>query len=129
MLKIPTGGRQIKRGLGAELVPGVSRLQVRRPQPLGHATSIVVKYGLKISDTSTWTLVSHAAVICLVTQRSSPQTAAETWTTFLAHCVFFSLYFYTAPKSGEHMTKLTLANGKKIPLKNYILNFTNTTWA
>ena len=35
-----------------------------------------------------------------------------------------SLYFYTAPKSGEHMTKLTLANGKK-----YILNFTNTTWA
>ena len=28
-------------------------------------------------------LVSHAAVICLVTQRSSP-TAAETWTTFLA---------------------------------------------
>ena len=30
---------------------------------------------------------THAAVICLVTQRSSPQTAAETWTTFLAHCV------------------------------------------
>ena len=29
-------------------------------------------------------LVSHAAVICLVTQRSSPLTAAETWTTFLA---------------------------------------------
>ena len=43
--------------------------------------------------------------------------------------LFFSLYFYTAPKSGEHMTKLTFANGKKIPLKNYILNFTNTTWA
>ena len=32
-------------------------------------------------------VVSHAAIICLVTQRSSPQTAAETWTTFLAHCV------------------------------------------
>ena len=30
------------------------------------------------------TLVSHAAVICLVTQRFSPLTAAETWTTFLA---------------------------------------------
>ena len=29
-------------------------------------------------------VVSHAAVICLVTQRSSPLTAAETWTTFLA---------------------------------------------
>ena len=43
--------------------------------------------------------------------------------------LFFSLYFYTAPKSGEHMTKMTLANGEKIPLKNYILNFTNTTWA
>ena len=32
-------------------------------------------------------VVSHAAVICLVTQRSSPLTAAETWITFLAHCV------------------------------------------
>ena len=29
-------------------------------------------------------VVSHAAVFCLVTQRSSPQTATETWTTFLA---------------------------------------------
>ena len=31
-------------------------------------------------------LVSHAAVICLVTQPSSPLTAAQTWTTFLSHC-------------------------------------------
>ena len=31
-------------------------------------------------------LVSLAAVLCLVTQRSSPQTAAHIRTTFLSHC-------------------------------------------
>ena len=32
------------------------------------------------------TVVSLAAVLCLVTQRSSPQTAAHIRTTFLSHC-------------------------------------------
>ena len=31
-------------------------------------------------------VVSLAAVLCLVTQRSSPQTAAHIRTTFLSHC-------------------------------------------
>ena len=42
--------------------------------------------------------------------------------------LFLPILLYSS-EVWEHMTKLTLANGKKIPLKNYILNFTNTTWA
>ena len=46
----------------------------------------------------------------------------------ISFLILFSFrYFYTAQKSGEHMTILTLRNGTETPSKNCTLNFTNTT--
>ena len=47
---------------------------------------ITIDIIIVIIITTSHHLVSLAAVLCLVTQRSSPQTAAHIRTTFLSHC-------------------------------------------
>ena len=45
-----------------------------------------VLFQFRFKTSTLWLIVSLAAVLCLVTQRSSPQTAAHIRTTFLSHC-------------------------------------------
>ena len=57
-------------------------------------------------------LVSHAAVICLVTQRSSPQTAAETWSAFLLNG--------KTGRSGGTTNGTVLPTGNVLEKKEYL---------